>query len=213
MTLANYISKIPDHNVNSPVPSRTTSTSSISWTSAPSKLPKIASGFFQQATRMNWLDDKTIFNWGTGKGGADENASDITDDVFFYLDKFYGGISGRNSRSGSVSESDSKSVSRNRSRNNSISSSSAAAPVATAPAIVVGDGFKIEGMTPTATSNNIIPSITVQEIKEENGKTAKNVTSRRIFRIDDVEEEEEEEEEQELNKLAITQQEESKKDI
>ncbi|RCI06909.1 hypothetical protein CU098_012907 [Rhizopus stolonifer] len=95
---ANYISRTTE-------PSRTTSNASLSWTSAPSKLPKIASGFFQQATRMNWLDDKNIFNWVRSE----------EDDGF--LDKFYFNISGR-SRSGSVSESDSRS----RSRTNSISS-------------------------------------------------------------------------------------------
>jgi glycerol-3-phosphate O-acyltransferase/dihydroxyacetone phosphate acyltransferase len=71
---------------------------------------------------MNWLDDKHIFNWGRGE----EN--DLSDDVFYFLDRVYTGISGR-SRSGSVSESDS----RNRSRANSISS----------------EGFKVEGMTST----------------------------------------------------------------
>ncbi|OBZ91192.1 hypothetical protein A0J61_00763 [Choanephora cucurbitarum] len=96
---ANYISKTIE-----PSPSRSTSTASLSWTSAPSKLPKVASGFFQQATRMNWLDDKNLFNWAR----SDE------EDGFF--DKFYFNISGR-SRSGSVSESDS----RNRSRSNSAS--------------------------------------------------------------------------------------------
>ncbi|KAI8375139.1 hypothetical protein BD560DRAFT_349893 [Blakeslea trispora] len=96
---ANYISKTIE-----PSPSRSTSTTSLSWTTAPSKLPKVASGFFQQATRMNWLDDKNLFNWARSE----------EDDGFF--DKFYFNISGR-SRSGSVSESDS----RNRSRSNSIS--------------------------------------------------------------------------------------------
>lgn len=112
------------------MPSRNLSTNSISWTSVPSKLPKIASGFFQQVTNMNWLDDKHIFNWGRG-----EESNDLSDDVYYLLDRVYTGISGR-SRSGSVSESDSRSASRNRSRTNSISS----------------EVFKVEGMTSLPTN-------------------------------------------------------------
>ncbi|KAI8881524.1 hypothetical protein K501DRAFT_324464 [Backusella circina FSU 941] len=116
---ANYISRTTEP---SPIPSRTTSTGSLSWTSAPSKIPRIASGFFQQATRMNWLDDKNIFNWG-------RSSEDTSDDAFYFLDKFYGG----RSRSNSISESDSRPVSRNRSRTNSFTNMS--------------EGFKVEGMT------------------------------------------------------------------
>lgn len=160
----------------------------MSWTSAPSKLPKIASGFFQQATRMNWLDDKNIFNWGRAED------SDMADDVFFFLDKFYGGISGR-SRSGSVSESDSRTTSRNRSRANSTSSM---------------DGFKLEAMTS-------LPPPAVEDIKLDKPKLVKNRSSRRIFRIDDVDEEEEDQEEDQesdLSQLAIAQYPpESRKDV
>lgn len=167
--IANYISTTTTQpcNVYSPIPSRTASTGSISWTSAPSKLPRIASGFFQQVTRMNWLDDKNIFNWGRSED------SDVADDVFFFLEKFYG-----RSRSGSVSESDSKPSSRNRSRTNSFTNMSM-------------EGYKVEGMT----------SLPVEEQVAHDVKPviARNVTSRRMFRIDDVEEEDEEE----LGQLAV----------
>lgn len=187
--IANYISQTTQPY--SPAPSRTASMSSMSWASAPSKLPKIASGFFQQATRMNWLDDKSLFNWGRAED------SDIAEDVSFFMERFYG-----RSRSGSVSESDSRSVSRNRSRANSTSSSTM-------------DGFKVEAMT--SLPNNIPPVVDETEslIKlDHKPLLAKNISTRRIFRIDDVDEEEEEEEE-ELNHLAIAQglAHESRKDV
>lgn len=174
----------------------------MSWTSAPSKLPKIASGFFQQATRMNWLDDKNIFNWGRTED------SDMADDVFFFLDRFYNNISGR-SRSGSVSESDSRSASRNRSRANSISSESF---------------IKVEGMTslPNNNTHNIpddhvtaaaaaAPVITISDHQKYPTST-KPLTSRRIFRIDDVEEDDEEEDEEDhaVQKLSVG---DNKKDV
>lgn len=110
--IANYISR------TTTVPSRTTSTSSLSWTT--NKLPRIASGFFQQqAIMMNWLDDKTIFNWGR-----------ITEDDAFSFWDF------NRSRSGSISETDSRS----HSRRSSFSSSSNSSIV---------EGFKIEGLTST----------------------------------------------------------------
>lgn len=122
---ANYISRTTLHTpLQRPA--------NVSWTSG--KIPKIASGLFHQATLMNWLDDKTIFNWG-------RTDADIADDIFFYLDK--SGISGR-SRSGSVSESESV-QSRPRSRNSSFSSSSSTAG---------SEGFKVEGMTPTLAEKN-----------------------------------------------------------
>ncbi|KAI8988929.1 hypothetical protein BDB01DRAFT_574944 [Pilobolus umbonatus] len=164
---ANYISRVTEKNAMSPSPSRTTSTNSMTWSSAPSKLPKIASGFFQQATRMNWLDDKQIFNWGR----SDE--SDLAEDVYFFLDKFYGNISGR-SRSGSMSESESRPMSRNRSRTNSFTS----------------DVFKVEGMT------------SIPQPNTSSDSNMKSLTSRRIFRIDDVDEDEEEE--KKMGKLAVT---------
>jgi len=123
--IANYISRTTLHTpLQRPA--------NVSWTSG--KIPKIASGLFHQATLMNWLDDKTIFNWG-------RTDADIADDIFFYLDK--SGISGR-SRSGSVSESESV-QSRPRSRNSSFSSSSSTAG---------SEGFKVEGMTPTLAEKN-----------------------------------------------------------
>ncbi|CEP11763.1 hypothetical protein [Parasitella parasitica] len=193
--------------ISSPIPSRTTSTSNISWTSAPSKLPKIASGFFQQATRMNWLDDKNIFNWGRTED------SDMADDAFYFLDKFYGNISGR-SRSGSVSESDSRPASRNRSRANSISNESF---------------IKVEGMTSLTHNNNTIPddhaaaaaaaaapapapaSFTTQD--QNPSGSNKSLTARRIFRIDDVEEDDEEEDDDQhisVHKLSVR---DTKKDV
>ncbi|KAI8145818.1 hypothetical protein BJV82DRAFT_602366 [Fennellomyces sp. T-0311] len=110
-----------------PAPVRRTSSSSfINWSTGPSKLPKIASGFFQQAARMG-LDDKNIFNWG-----RIEESSDM-DDNSFYLDRFNGGITPSRSRRGSASESDSSS--RPRSRTSSFGTSASV------------DGFRIEGMT------------------------------------------------------------------
>lgn len=143
---------------------------------------------------MDWLDDKNIFNWGR------TDDSDMADDVFFFLDKFYGNISGR-SRSGSISESDSRSASRVRSRANSISS----------------EGFKVESMTslpPPAPHH--IPDHPMDDFSQLQNHETK-VTSRRIFRIDDVEEDEEEEDAEEehvLSKLAVAEkQEEAKKDV
>jgi glycerol-3-phosphate O-acyltransferase/dihydroxyacetone phosphate acyltransferase len=136
---------------------------------------------------MNWLDDKTIFNWSR------TDDSEVADDVFFYLDK--SGISGR-SRSGSASESDTRSHSRNRSRNNSFSSSSTISSVT--------DGFKLEGLTPT--NNTLI-------VPDDNNKKRK-ATARRIFRIDDVDEDDQE---VKLGNLAVSEHiivtDETKKDI
>ncbi|KAI9497823.1 hypothetical protein BDB00DRAFT_867952 [Zychaea mexicana] len=114
-----------------PAPIRRSSSSSfINWSSATSsKLPRIASGFFQQAVRMG-LDDKNIFNWG-----RIEESSDM-DDNSFYLDRFNGGITPTSSRSrrGSASESDSSS--RPRSRTGSFAAAAASV-----------DGFRVEAMT------------------------------------------------------------------
>lgn len=125
----------------------------------------------------------------------------MADDVFFFLDRFYGNISGR-SRSGSVSESDSRSASRNRSRANSISN----------------EGFiKVEGMTSLPSNNNIpddhvaaAPVITISD--QQKLPSTKPLTSRRIFRIDDVEEDEEEEDEDDhaVQKLSVG---DNKKDV
>ncbi|ORE11660.1 hypothetical protein BCV72DRAFT_283866 [Rhizopus microsporus var. microsporus] len=182
---ANYISRTTTTATTSTAPSRSASAANLSWT--PSKLPKIASGFFQQATIMNWLDDKTIFNWSR------TDDSEVADDVFFYLDK--SGISGR-SRSGSASESDTRPHSRNRSRNNSFSSSSTIGSVT--------EGFKLEGLTPT---NNTLT------VPDDNNKKRK-ATARRIFRIDDVDEDDQE---VKLGNLAVSEHiivtDETKKDI
>ncbi|KAI8987852.1 hypothetical protein BDF20DRAFT_904750 [Mycotypha africana] len=165
---ANYISRsIEISPTTITASSRTTSTGSLSWTSAPSKLPKIASGFFQQVTRMNWLDDKNIFNW------TRTDDSDMADDVFFFLDKFYNNISGR-SRSGSISGGES---SRNRSRSNSISS------------IGSNEGFiKVEAMT--IHQNHTANGEITEKISEESDKQLRS--RRSIFRIDDIEEDTEE---------------------
>jgi glycerol-3-phosphate O-acyltransferase/dihydroxyacetone phosphate acyltransferase len=138
---------------------------------------------------MDWLDDKNIFNWSR------TDDSDMADDVFFFLDKFYGNISGR-SRSGSVSESDSRSASRVRSRANSISS----------------EGFKVESMTSLPPQHNNIPDLHVEDYSSQQlQKNETKVTSRRIFRIDDVDEDDDEEEEHVVGKLAVP--EEAKKDV
>ncbi|KAI9473901.1 MAG: hypothetical protein EXX96DRAFT_579809 [Benjaminiella poitrasii] len=192
---ANYISRTVEPASSSV--SRTASTSSLSWASAQSKLPRIASGFFQQVTRMNWLDDKTIFNWSR----AEDYAADIADDVLYYLDKF----SGR-SRSGSVSESDSRSVSRNRSRTNSISSSTSD-----------GGFIKVEAMTslpgPQPYPANNIPH---HDITMNDNTSKKSLTTRIIFRIDDVDEEDErDDQDYHVDSLAVNEEQrhESKKDV
>lgn len=121
----------------------------------------------------------------------------MADDVLFFLDRFYGNISGR-SRSGSMSESDSRPLSRNRSRTNSFSNS---------------EGFKVEGMT------SLPPPAPIEEASiVEKEPAVKNVTSRRIFRIDDIDEDDEQEEEDSnLDQLAVAEglsnHNESKKDI
>ncbi|RUO97187.1 hypothetical protein BC936DRAFT_140841 [Jimgerdemannia flammicorona] len=53
---------------------------------------KLASGFF--TTKMDWLDD-CIFNWGC--------ADDLeTNDIFFFMDKQNGGVSGCASSHGNL---------------------------------------------------------------------------------------------------------------
>ncbi|KAI7869024.1 hypothetical protein BDF14DRAFT_1981658 [Spinellus fusiger] len=75
-------------------PSKSGSASSFYLSNMQSKLPKIRSGFFQQAARMDWLDDKNIFNWGSTK------ESDMEE-----LGFLQSGHGTGNSRSGSASES------------------------------------------------------------------------------------------------------------
>lgn len=87
--IADYISRTttPSTTPSTPSLARTLSSGSFGYFSvAPAKIPKIASGFFQQAARMG-LDDKNLFNWGR----AEESDAD---DVHIF---------GR-SRSGSESE-------------------------------------------------------------------------------------------------------------
>ncbi|KAG2225551.1 hypothetical protein INT45_013662 [Circinella minor] len=145
-----------------PAPVRRTSSSSfINWSSAtPSKLPKIASGFFQQAVRMG-LDDKNIFNWG-----RIEESSDM-DDNSFYLGRFNGSLTPTSSRSrrGSASESDSSLKPRSRT-----SSFGASANM---------DGFRVEGMTTIGETTKSITTAT-----EENN----NFKQRPLFKIEDYDE-------------------------
>ncbi|KAI9274439.1 hypothetical protein BDA99DRAFT_497485 [Phascolomyces articulosus] len=146
-----------------PAPVRRTSSSSfINWTTTtPSKLPKIASGFFQQAVRMG-LDDKNIFNWG-----RIEESSDM-DDNSFYLDRFNGGLTPTMSRSrrGSASESDSSS--RPRSRTSSFGASANM------------DGFRIEAMTTIGETVTTSSPTTITSTTEEGG-----LKQRPLFKIED----------------------------
>ncbi|KAI9033557.1 hypothetical protein CLU79DRAFT_724298 [Phycomyces nitens] len=154
---AEYIRRI-SQPIPSPSISRSSSSVGLPWTNTQSKLPKIASGFLQQAARMDWLDDKNIFNWGrTEESDADD---------FYFLDRFTSFRSnGARSRRGSTSEetsfdqigSSSKQSSRNRSRAGSFVNG-----------LLSMEGFKIESMTSLPP-----PSKTSQ---------------RPIFRIDDIEE-------------------------
>ncbi|KAF7730269.1 hypothetical protein EC973_002512 [Apophysomyces ossiformis] len=124
------------------IASMTSMASSFSWSPSSSSLPRIASGFFQQAARMEWLEERNIFNWGR----VDESDAD---DVFFFMNKQDGSISGR-SRSGSISDSDSRPGSRGRSRANSI------------------DGFKVEGMTSLRNRRNVQrPVFKIEDVDEE----------------------------------------------
>ncbi|KAL0074196.1 hypothetical protein J3Q64DRAFT_1881293 [Phycomyces blakesleeanus] len=69
------------------------STSSFNLSTVQSKLPKIRSGFFLQATRMDWLDDKHIFNWGSPKEPSE------MDDLSFLHSGHITGCSGSASES------------------------------------------------------------------------------------------------------------------
>ncbi|KAI8059322.1 hypothetical protein BC940DRAFT_313871 [Gongronella butleri] len=66
---ADYISR---HLPSSPTPTPSKSTgstngSSFNLTAMRQRLPRLNSGFFQQAKRMDWLDDKNIFAWDGAK--------------------------------------------------------------------------------------------------------------------------------------------------
>ncbi|RUO96558.1 hypothetical protein BC936DRAFT_141844 [Jimgerdemannia flammicorona] len=97
---------------------------------------KLAGGFF--TTKMDWLDDR-IFNWGR----ADDSE---TDDIFFFMDKQNGGVSGRaSSRGNSGSDPEEErgarfgtgtSRSRSRSRTSSFGTG-----------LSSETGFKVEAMT------------------------------------------------------------------
>ncbi|KAG0166094.1 hypothetical protein DFQ30_007588 [Apophysomyces sp. BC1015] len=138
---ADYICRM-SQPLPSPPASRITSTSSLSWSASTSNLPRIASGFFQQAARMQWLEERNIFNWGR----AEESDAD---DVFFFMNRQDGSISGR-SRSGSASESDSRPTSRGRSRANSV------------------EGFKVEALTSLRSRRNVKrPVFKIEDVDEE----------------------------------------------
>ncbi|KAL1935303.1 hypothetical protein VTP01DRAFT_4443 [Rhizomucor pusillus] len=127
---ADYISK---HGAPTtpPTPSRSTSSSSFSWSTTPSKLPKIASGFFQQATRMG-LDDRNIFNWGRS-----EETSDM-EDLSFCLDRHNGSVTPNvRSRRNSASESD----------GGGSSSRSPSSRSGSFGNTLIVDGLRVEGMT------------------------------------------------------------------
>ncbi|KAI9319997.1 hypothetical protein BX666DRAFT_1853235 [Dichotomocladium elegans] len=158
---AEYISRGTQQQQQRPAPSRTTSSSSFSWAIAsPSKLPKIASGFFQQATRMG-LDDRNIFNWN-----RIEESSDM-DDGSFYLGGSSSNFSRLNgsmtptSRRSSMSESESTTTTLMNS--GSRSSRSRTSSFGT-------DGFRVEAMTSLG------------------GGNAAALKQRPLFKIDDYDE-------------------------
>lgn len=128
--IAEYISRTTKKTDATQQRPAATRSSSFSWSVAatPSKLPKIASGFFQQAVRMG-LDDKSIFNWGRIEEDGDDNS--------FYLSRLNGSLTPATSRRGSASESDaggSSSVTSSRSSAGSFGN----------------DGFRVEAMTSLA---------------------------------------------------------------
>ena len=132
--IAEYISRTTKKTDAAQHRPAATRSSSFSWSVAttPSRLPKIASGFFQQAVRMG-LDDKSIFNWGRIEEDGDDNS--------FYLGRLNGSLTPATSRRGSASESDaggggggSSSATSSRSRAGSFGN----------------DGFRVEAMTSLA---------------------------------------------------------------
>ncbi|ORZ04886.1 hypothetical protein BCR42DRAFT_463471 [Absidia repens] len=90
---AEYISRTMisthSHSPTSPSSTPSKSTSSFNLSAMRNRLPRLRSGFFQQATRMEWLDDKNIFTWGgnsiksiTNKSGS--SSQDSLDDGYFW---------------------------------------------------------------------------------------------------------------------------------
>ncbi|KAI8334318.1 hypothetical protein BC941DRAFT_432667 [Chlamydoabsidia padenii] len=77
---ADYISRTM---TSSPTPSK--STSHFNLTAMRNRLPRLNSGFFHQAARMEWLDDKNIFNWG-GKSNktSSQDSLDVEDGGYFW---------------------------------------------------------------------------------------------------------------------------------
>ncbi|KAL0086234.1 hypothetical protein J3Q64DRAFT_1658671, partial [Phycomyces blakesleeanus] len=155
---ADYIRRI-SQPAPSPSMSRSSSSVGLPWTNTQSKLPKIASGFLQQAARMDWLDDKNIFNWGrTEESDADD---------FYFLDL--------GEASSDQMASSSKQGSRNRSRASSFVNG-----------LLSMEGFKIESMTslPPLTKSAHHPIFRIDDIEENTSEliasldVAKNQTDK-----------------------------------
>ncbi|KAI8337445.1 hypothetical protein BC941DRAFT_425280 [Chlamydoabsidia padenii] len=79
---ADYISRTMTASSLSPSQSSTPSKSASNFnlSAMRNRLPRLRSGFIQQATRMEWLDDKNIFTWGGKKTGS----QDSLDDGYFW---------------------------------------------------------------------------------------------------------------------------------
>lgn len=80
-------------SATSPSPTPSKSASNFNLSAMRNRLPRLRSGFFQQAARMEWLDDKNIFTWGGGlsnklsKGGSQDSldvSSAAGEDGYFW---------------------------------------------------------------------------------------------------------------------------------
>ncbi|CAO3591952.1 unnamed protein product [Absidia cylindrospora] len=93
---ADYISRtMPSaqhHSTSTSVsPTLSKSSSNFNLSAMRNRLPRLRSGFFQQATRMEWLDDKNIFNWGgnsskslKGTGSSQDSLDVVQEDGYFW---------------------------------------------------------------------------------------------------------------------------------
>ncbi|KAI8093181.1 uncharacterized protein BX664DRAFT_277983 [Halteromyces radiatus] len=90
---ADYISRTMPSNhshssASSPSPTPSKSTSNFNLSVMRNKLPRLRSGFFQHATKMEWLDDKNIFTWGgsnkTSKNNSQDSLEATGEDGYFW---------------------------------------------------------------------------------------------------------------------------------
>jgi glycerol-3-phosphate O-acyltransferase/dihydroxyacetone phosphate acyltransferase len=73
---------LPTSPSQSSTPSK--SASNFNLSAMRNRLPRLRSGFIQQATRMEWLDDKNIFAWGGKLTSTKTGSQDSLDDGYFW---------------------------------------------------------------------------------------------------------------------------------